>query len=93
MSSPDDDSNPLMSAQWIEKTNFPVGVDLTQEPPEMRYQLLNGRMHTLQFFPSGAIARGEVDPAAVDFPVDMGEGWYDGDGQFLGDDPAFPEWE
>lgn len=89
---PQDDS-PLLSEQWIEKTNFPVGVDLSQPAPEMRYQLLQGRMHTLQLFPSGAIARGEIDPTLAGFPLDSGEGWYDGDGKFLGDDPALPAWD
>ena len=89
----DQDDGALLTEQWIAKTNFPVGVDLSQDPPEMRYQLLEGRMHTLQLFPSGAIARGEVDPASVGFPVGTGEGWYDGDGRFLGDDPQLPEWD
>ncbi len=78
----------LTSEQWIEKTNFLIGIDLSQPPPQMRYQLLQGRMHTLQLFPSGAIARGEIDPAHAGFPLTGGEGWYDGAGQFLGDDPG-----
>ncbi len=87
------EDNPHLSDQWIEKTNFPVGVDLTQPPPEMRYQLLQGRMHTLQLFPSGAIARGEIDPTLAGFPTDAGEGWYLFDGTFLGDEPQLPEWD
>jgi hypothetical protein len=83
----------LLTEQWIAKTDFPIGVDLSQPAPEMRYQLLLGRMHTLQVFPSGAVARGEIDPALAGFPLDRGEGWYDGDGLFLGDDPQLPTWE
>lgn len=89
----EEEESPLLTEQWIEKTSLPFGVDLSQDPPEMRYQLLEGRMHTLQLNPSGAITRGEVAPGDVGFPVDMGEGWYDGDGKFLGDDPQLPEWE
>lgn len=85
--------NPLLSEQWVEKTNWPIGFVPGQPIPEMRYQLLQGRMHTLQLFPSGAIARGEIDPALAGFPLDGGEGWYDGDGKFLGDDPSLPDWE
>lgn len=87
------DENPHLTERWVEKTAAPFGVDLSQEPPEMRYQLLEGRMHTLQLFPSGAVARGEVNPADVGFSVDRGEGWYNGDGSFLGDDPQFPDWD
>lgn len=88
-----EDGSPWTTDQWVEKTATPIGVDLSLPPPEMRYQLLQGRMHTIQFFPGGAIARGEIEPAHAGFPLDSGEGWYDGDGKFLGDDPAFPEWD
>ena len=83
--------NPLMSEQWVEKTNALVGVDLSQPAPEMRYQLLQGRVHTVQYFPDGAIARGEVEPGALPFSV-VDDGWYDWDGTFLGDNPSLPEW-
>lgn len=86
------EENPLLTERWVEKTAYPVGVDLSLPPPEMRYQLLQGRMHTLQLFPGGAIARGEIDPTLAGFPLE-GEGWYDGDGKFLGDDPALPDWD
>jgi hypothetical protein len=87
-----DDQNPLESDQWIAKTDSPIGVDLTQAPPEMRYQLLGGRIFTLQVFPSGAIARGEIAPSQLDFPAHE-EGWYDGLGKYLGDEPNLPTWE
>lgn len=87
-----DEQGELFSEQWVEKTNFPIGVDLTQPPPQMRYQLLQGRMHTLQLMPSGGIVRGEIDPALAGFPL-QGEGWYDRDGTFLGDDPQLTEWQ
>lgn len=83
----------LLTERWIGKTAHPVGVYLTQPPPEMRYQLLQGRLHTLQRFPSGAVARGEIDSADAGFPLQAGDGWYDGNGRFLGDDPAFPDWD
>lgn len=85
--------DPLATDQWLAKTEHPMGVDLSLPPPEMRYQLLQGRVHTLQLFPDGSIARGEVEPKDVGFPLDRGEGWYDWDGQFYGDDPSLPEWE
>jgi hypothetical protein len=88
----DDQENPYETERWIEKTSFPIGVDLTQAPPEMRYQLLGGRVFTLQLFPSGDIARGELAPADLDFPAPQ-EGWYDGFGAFLGDEPNLPTWE
>lgn len=84
--------NPHETDRWVEKTAYPIGVDLTQAPPEMRYQLLGGRVFTLQLFPSGGVARGEIEPDALDFPTDE-DGWYDADGNFLGDDPNLPEWE
>lgn len=84
--------NPLMTDQWVAKTNFPVGVDLTQVPPEMRYQYLGGRIFTIQFFPSGDVAKGELAPADLDFPVQE-EGWYGAMGEFLGDEPNLPNWE
>jgi hypothetical protein len=87
-----EETNPYETDRWIEKTAAPIGVDLTQAPPEMRYQYLGGRVFTLQFFPSGAIARGELSPGQLDF-VPEAEGWYDGEGKFLGDEPNFPEWE
>jgi hypothetical protein len=86
------DENPHETEQWLAKTAAPIGVDLTQAPPEMRYQLLGDRVFTLQLFPSGAIARGEVAQSQLDFPT-AEEGWYDGFGTFLGDEPNFPEWE
>jgi hypothetical protein len=84
--------SPYETEQWLAKTSFPIGVDLTQAPPEMRYQLLEGRVFTLQLFPGGDVAKGELAPADLDFEL-QGEGWYDGFGAFLGDDPQFPEWE
>lgn len=87
-----DQENPLLDEQWIEKTNFPIGVDLTQPPPQMRYQLMGGKMYTLQLSPSGAITRGEIDPAHAGFQL-QGEGWYNGQGEFLGDDPSIEDFE
>lgn len=87
------EEDPHSTEQWIAKTDFPIGVDLSQPPPEMRYQLLQGRMHTLQLFPSGAIARGEIDPIFAGFQPAGGEGWYLHDGTFLGDDPQLPTWD
>lgn len=84
--------DPYATEQWIEKTAYPIGVDLSQPAPEMRYQLLEGRLHTLQLFPTGAIARGEIQPQDAGFTVGA-EGWYDGDGAYLGDDPQLPTWE
>ena len=86
------EENAYETDRWLEKTAAPIGVDLTQAPPEMRYQLLGGRVFTLQLFPSGAIARGEIAPSQLDFPAHE-EGWYDGLGKFLGDDPNLPLWE
>jgi len=85
--------DPLATDQWLAKTESPVGVDLSLPPPEMRYQLLQGRVHTVQFFPDGSIARGEVAPSDVGFSLAAGEGWYDWDGTFFGDDPSIPNWE
>lgn len=78
-------------ARWDAKTDFPIGVDLNQKPPEMRYQLLAGQVFTLQLFPSGAIARGVLAPIDLTFDLTPGDGWYDGDGRFLGDDPNLPQ--
>lgn len=85
--------DPLASDQWIAKTEHPVGVDLSVPPPEMRYQLLEGRVYTIQLFPNGEIAKGEIAIKDAGFPMDKGEGWYDWDGTFYGNDPSFPKWE
>lgn len=85
------DDSPLTTERWIEKTNALVGVDLSQPAPEMRYQLLEGRVHTLQLFPDGSRAMGEVEPNALPFVV-QADGWYNWDGAFLGDEPNLPDW-
>jgi hypothetical protein len=82
----------LLSEQWIAKTDFPIGVNLDDEPPEMRYQLLQGRVYTLQVMYDDTRLRGEVQISELPFSVAQGEGWYDGDGNFLGDDPKLPDW-
>ena len=76
--------------RWAEKTDFLVGIDLSQPAPELRYQLLGGALHTLQLMPDGAVVRGQLDPGQVPFPTPE-EGWYDWDGAFLGDEAGLPQ--
>lgn len=79
---------------WADKTDFLIGADLSAPPPEMRYQLLAGRVYTLQRFPSGSVARGEI--SLPEFEAFTGkelgaDGWYDPWGEFLGDEPGFSQ--
>jgi hypothetical protein len=76
---------------WEDKTNFPIGVDLRQDPPEFRYQYLEGRIFTTQIFANGGIVKGEIEANLFPFSLDPGEGWYDREGKFLGDDPQMPD--
>ncbi len=84
----------VTSEAWAEKTDFLVGADLSQPAPVMRYQLLQGRIFTLQLFPDGSTARGEVGreefEAYTSRPLGD-EGWYDPFGEFLGDDPGIAD--
>jgi hypothetical protein len=79
-----DDTDP---ARWRAKTDFLPGVDLTQPASEMRYQLLNGQVHTLQRNPDGSIIRGHLQPAELPFTT-AAEGWYSWDGTYLGVDSS-----
>lgn len=76
-------------ARWRAKTDFLPGINLSQPAPEMRYQLLDGRVYTLQIMPNGSVTRGELEIAQLSFPLPA-EGWYDWDGTYLGEDPMLP---
>lgn len=82
------------SEGWAEKTNFLPGVYEGQAPPELRYQLLQGKVFTLQLFADGAVARGEIEPRQMESLIGAAaqeDGWYHPDGTYLGDEPGFPE--
>jgi hypothetical protein len=88
---PEFEDRDVTSDGWAEKTNFLPGIDLDQPGPELRYQLLQGKVFTLQLFPSGAVARGEIAPkelAALIQTDPTEDGWYHPDGRFLGDEPG-----
>lgn len=61
--------------------------------PELRYQLLNGRVFTLTVWRSGSTARGSVPvQELVDRAgsSELEDGWYSALGEYLGDDPGLP---
>jgi hypothetical protein len=72
---------------WEDKTNFLVGMpeDLS-ELPELYYQALLGNVYTLQRWPDGSTARGEMALAELESRVGgpVKEGWYDAAGKYLG---------
>lgn len=76
--------------RWIDKTDFLPGIDLRVAPPVMRYQLRGDQVYTLQMFPDGSRAAGQVDKSLLPFAW-QGEGWYNGQGEFLGDDAQLPD--
>lgn len=79
------------SERWAEKTDSLIGCDLSQPAPVMRYQLLQGRIYTLQLFPDGSTARGEVEREEFERFTSRSlgdDGWYDPFGEYLGDNPG-----
>lgn len=84
----------VTSEGWAEKTDFLPGLDLDQPAPQLRYQLLEGRVFTLQRFPSGATARGEIELGQLAAQIGREpreDGWYAPDGSFLGDDAGLAD--
>lgn len=90
-----EDLGSVESKHWADKTSGLVGADLDLPAPVMRYQLLQGLIHTLQLFPDGSTARGMVE--REEFERYTGktlgdEGWYDPFGEYLGDDPGIADY-
>jgi len=60
--------------------------------PELRYQVLGGRVYTKTRWADGSTARGEVELVVLDRlrgePTTR-EGWYGAAGNYLGSDPAW----
>ncbi len=60
--------------------------------PELRFQLLQGVVYTLQVWASGSTSRGSVPVKELQDRVghELQDGWYDALGTYLGDDPQLP---
>lgn len=81
--------------RWALKTEFVPGMPTDwSSVPQLRYQVLQGQVYTLERRRDGQTTRGQVNLAALEAlrgePV-TDEGWYDPMGQFLGDDPGFEQ--
>jgi hypothetical protein len=88
---PDAMLDPHASRRWLEKTGYAIGVPEDPDAiPEVRYQLLQGRVYTLKTWRDGSTIRGEIDldTLAVVVGSTPQEGWYDALGNYLGDDPG-----
>jgi hypothetical protein len=74
---------------WEGKTSFAPGLS-DDNAPTLRYQALHGRVYTLQAWPDGSTARGEVELAHLEAlaggPVK--EGWYSALGEWVGASPG-----
>ncbi len=73
---------------WAEKVSFMPGVPEDDDAvPELYYQVLLGRVHTLQRWKNGSTARGEVGLAELEAVAGGSitrEGWYDALGRYVG---------
>ncbi len=61
--------------------------------PELRYQVIGGRVYSIKRWRDGSSARGETDLdtlAALAGKAITREGWYDALGAYVGDDPKWP---
>lgn len=95
MAADDDDGfDGFGSARWRDKTNYAPGVpDDPDAIPEVRFQVLLGRVHVLKRWRDGSTVRGELD---LDFIEGLSgapprEGWYDALGTYLGADPGLED--
>lgn len=85
-------SEELREKHWKEKTDFVPGIVFGETLiPELRYQILQGRVFTLQVWPNGSTARGQM--TLDDLEKQLGqpvtkEGWYDHTGKYLGTEDA-----
>lgn len=84
-------SDDLRTAAWKEKTDFVPGMGPDTLIPELRFQVLHGRVYSLQVWPNGSTARGTMTldelEKQIGKPV-VKEGWYDHEGEYLGtEDP------
>lgn len=73
------------------KMDFAIGLTDETEIPETRFQVLHGRVYTLQRWGSGSSARGETTldelERVLGFKVTK-DGWYDHEGRYLANDPG-----
>lgn len=74
--------------EWEGKTSWAPGVpDDPDAIPELLYQVILGRVHTLTRWKDGSTSRGEVtlqDLEALAGQAITKEGWYDALGKYLG---------
>ena len=80
-----------MAAEDETPEDFWIGADPRQQPAELRYQRLGDMVYTIQLFPDGSVARGQLTPAEVSFHT-PNEGWYNWDGEFMGADPGLSDY-
>jgi hypothetical protein len=75
----------------MEKENWLPGMPADPDKiPQLRYQVIGGRVYSLQKWRDGSSARGEIGLDVLERlrgkPVTR-EGWYDALGEWIGADP------
>lgn len=90
----EEDDDILRTDRWKEKSGFVPGLVFPDENgeggtqvPELRFQVLNGNVYTLQVWPDGETARGQLTLAELESQLGESvtkEGWYDHTGKYLG---------
>ena len=94
----EEDDNILRTDRWKEKTNFVPGLvfdeDGKADIPDLRFQVLGGKVFSIQTWRDGSTGRGEM--SLEDLGKKLGknitkEGWYDFDGTYLGLAPEMTE--
>ena len=75
--------------RWRQKTEFPIGVDLTGPIPVARFQLIGGTVYVRRTARDGTVTRGTITPEDLQRRLEPGqelkEGWYDALGTYLGE--------
>ena len=78
---------PRINPTWEGKTSFLIGMpDDLSHLPTLHYQLIQGRVFTLQQWPDESVSRGEVSLQQLvnltEQPLE--DGWYSASGTYLG---------
>lgn len=88
-----DELSPEDAARLEAKMAFAPGIAEGTDVPDLRFQVLHGRVYTLQVWADGSTARGEMTLDELEAHLGREikqEGWYDHEGTYLADDPRLP---
>lgn len=87
-----DIESPLRTDSWKEKTSgIPGYIPGETLIPELRFQVLGPNVYSLQVWPDGETARGQLTIPELESQLGKSvtkQGWYDHEGKYLGDDPG-----